>query len=106
MLKGKISDIPAMTTEKSNVLLFINILQVNILKNKTVTMKYSDEHSNLGDIISSVQYFEANNITASNDLQGNNKIPEIGRSRKRKRFVREDRPTHSPSKPREKVKRN
>ena len=106
MLQERISDIPAMSREELNLLVFIDSLNDNSLKNKLVDMKYSDKHSNLDDIISSVQFYEANNIIASNDLQGNNKSPETGRSRKRKRSVREDRPTLSPSKPRDKEKRD
>ena len=102
MLQGRISDIPAMSTEEFNVLLFINTLQDNILKNKMVTMKYSDKYIDLDDISSSVQVYEANNIISTINSQGKDQNSETGRSRKRKRLIRESRSTLSPSKPRDK----
>ena len=91
-----------MSREELNMLVFINSLKDISLKNKLVDMKYTNTQSNLNDIISLVQYYEANNIIATNDSQCINRSP--GRSRKRERYPREGKPTLSPNKPKDKEK--
>ena len=67
-------------------------------------MKNSSNYIDIDEIHSSVKLYKSNDIISTNESQNIPPNPDEQRSRKRKRYNREARATHSPSPPRRKDK--